>query len=525
MHRRHPLLREALLCAAAAASIAALLAWLGPPGTDLAAHAYQRTLFLEHGFVLWNNFWYAGRYSFVTYSLLYYPLAAILGIRLLAVADDRARRARVLRRRLARMGADDALVEPELRRRLGRHRPLRGVPVRARDRVRAALDLGAAGERALALRCARRADARREPARVPAARRRPRGDRRCPARDDSRELAADRRRRGGRGDGGRALAAVPGGRPLPVLARGGCRRRRLLRARARVHVAPRERARAPLRLRDLPRRRHGCVPRPVGDRREHRAAPVRRDPARGARPLAAALEAARPGARRARARGVVEPDAARGELRQQPVRRDRRRRRLAGRDPVSPSAPRPRLPRRGRRHARPLAGRLSRRRRNPARARLVPAGRLPAEPGPVRQARRRAVPRVAARARRPLRRPLGRAARLQLARGGEARRQRPRRARAGARDAEPDDLPGAERDADPHRAGRSARRVAHGGADDALGDAGRALPGRRPLEPVLAGVVRLPERGEGRDAAARDASARRSCGSSSRSTRSGRWTS
>ena len=86
MHRRHPLLRESLLCAAAAASIAALLAWLGPPGTDLAAHAYQRTLFLEHGFVLWNNFWYAGRYSFVTYSLLYYPLAALLGIRLLAVA-------------------------------------------------------------------------------------------------------------------------------------------------------------------------------------------------------------------------------------------------------------------------------------------------------------------------------------------------------------------------------------------------------------------------------------------------------
>jgi hypothetical protein len=86
MTRTHPLLREALLSAAAAASIAALLAWLGPPGTDLAAHAYQRTLFLEHGFTLWNNFWYAGRYSFVTYSLLYYPLAALLGIKLLAVA-------------------------------------------------------------------------------------------------------------------------------------------------------------------------------------------------------------------------------------------------------------------------------------------------------------------------------------------------------------------------------------------------------------------------------------------------------
>src|SRR2546421_10906825 len=86
MYRRHPLAGEALLSAAAAASIAAMLAWLGPPGSDLAAHAYQRTLFLEHGFTLWNNFWYAGRYSFVTYSLLYYPLAAWLGIKLLAVA-------------------------------------------------------------------------------------------------------------------------------------------------------------------------------------------------------------------------------------------------------------------------------------------------------------------------------------------------------------------------------------------------------------------------------------------------------
>ena len=86
MHRGHPLLREALLSAAAAALVAAALAWLGPPGTDLAAHAYQRTLFLQHGFTLWNNFWYAGRYSFITYSIIYYPLAAFLGIKLLAVA-------------------------------------------------------------------------------------------------------------------------------------------------------------------------------------------------------------------------------------------------------------------------------------------------------------------------------------------------------------------------------------------------------------------------------------------------------
>ena len=74
-----------MLAAGSAASLAALLIWLGPPGNDLAAHVYQRTVFLHHGFQLWNNFWYGGRYSFVTYSVLYYPLAAVFGIRALAV--------------------------------------------------------------------------------------------------------------------------------------------------------------------------------------------------------------------------------------------------------------------------------------------------------------------------------------------------------------------------------------------------------------------------------------------------------
>ncbi|MGB2875514.1 MAG: hypothetical protein WBB76_08585, partial [Gaiellaceae bacterium] len=86
MTKAGPLAREAVFAAAAAGTAAALLVWLGPPGADLAEHAYQRTVFLHHGFTLWNNFWYAGRYSFVTYSVLYYPLAALLGIRLLAVA-------------------------------------------------------------------------------------------------------------------------------------------------------------------------------------------------------------------------------------------------------------------------------------------------------------------------------------------------------------------------------------------------------------------------------------------------------
>jgi hypothetical protein len=80
---RLPVASEASLCTGLAATAAALLVWLAPPGGDLAAHEYQRSLFLVHGFTLWDNFWYAGRYAFVGYSVLYYPLAAVLGIRLL----------------------------------------------------------------------------------------------------------------------------------------------------------------------------------------------------------------------------------------------------------------------------------------------------------------------------------------------------------------------------------------------------------------------------------------------------------
>src|SRR5919198_1007413 len=87
MSERWPgsLWREAMLAGGLAAGVSAMLLWLGPPGNDLAAHLYQRALFVKHGFVLWNNFWYAGRYSFVTYSVLYYPLAAFVGIKLLAL--------------------------------------------------------------------------------------------------------------------------------------------------------------------------------------------------------------------------------------------------------------------------------------------------------------------------------------------------------------------------------------------------------------------------------------------------------
>ncbi len=63
------------------ALVAALCAvcWFvfGPPGGDSAAHLYQTQAWREHGWRFWDNFWYAGRYSQVNYSLLYYPLAAV----------------------------------------------------------------------------------------------------------------------------------------------------------------------------------------------------------------------------------------------------------------------------------------------------------------------------------------------------------------------------------------------------------------------------------------------------------------
>ncbi len=82
-----PAFPRPLLYAALGATLGAALAWYGPPGTDLAAHVYQRALFLRNGFSLWNNYWYAGRYSFVTYSLFYYPLAGVAGIKLLATTS------------------------------------------------------------------------------------------------------------------------------------------------------------------------------------------------------------------------------------------------------------------------------------------------------------------------------------------------------------------------------------------------------------------------------------------------------
>lgn len=73
-----PRLRLPLVCAGIAAVVTLLAGLLGPTG-DAPSHLFQTWLYQHHGFSVWNNDWYAGRYEFVTYSVFYYPLAAHVG--------------------------------------------------------------------------------------------------------------------------------------------------------------------------------------------------------------------------------------------------------------------------------------------------------------------------------------------------------------------------------------------------------------------------------------------------------------
>ncbi|MDX6521119.1 MAG: hypothetical protein QOF08_1724, partial [Gaiellales bacterium] len=72
--------RTALLCAALAAVAAIITHVAGPPAGDAPAHAFQTLSFARHGFTLWDNYWYAGSYQYVLYSIIYYPVAAIGGM-------------------------------------------------------------------------------------------------------------------------------------------------------------------------------------------------------------------------------------------------------------------------------------------------------------------------------------------------------------------------------------------------------------------------------------------------------------
>ncbi|HET8527705.1 MAG TPA: hypothetical protein VFL60_02250 [Gaiellaceae bacterium] len=75
---------ESILCAALAAAASSLAVYGPARGGDLAAHLW-RTSLVQHGFVVWDNLWFAGQYPLASYSLLYYPVAAVTGNRVLGI--------------------------------------------------------------------------------------------------------------------------------------------------------------------------------------------------------------------------------------------------------------------------------------------------------------------------------------------------------------------------------------------------------------------------------------------------------
>ncbi len=67
----------------------AMLIW-SPPVGDLAAQVFRTELFQDAGLAIWNGSWYGGHYT-LTYSVLFPPLAALLGpqvVGLLAVVSS-----------------------------------------------------------------------------------------------------------------------------------------------------------------------------------------------------------------------------------------------------------------------------------------------------------------------------------------------------------------------------------------------------------------------------------------------------
>jgi hypothetical protein len=78
-------LRPEWLPAVALSSLLALLMLIwSPPVGDLAAQVFRTELFQRAGLAIWNGSWYGGHYT-LTYSLLFPPLAALLGPRVVGM--------------------------------------------------------------------------------------------------------------------------------------------------------------------------------------------------------------------------------------------------------------------------------------------------------------------------------------------------------------------------------------------------------------------------------------------------------
>src|SRR5690242_13744110 len=73
-----PSRRELAVGAVVTALVAGALLLLGPAPGDAPAHLY-RTFLVHHGWLVWDNFWYAGDYPLFSYSVLYPPASAVFG--------------------------------------------------------------------------------------------------------------------------------------------------------------------------------------------------------------------------------------------------------------------------------------------------------------------------------------------------------------------------------------------------------------------------------------------------------------
>ncbi len=315
-HPERAIPREALAAAGVAATLAAALAWFGPPGSDFAAHLYQSALFEDQRVRDLEQLLVRRALQLRHLQPALLPARGPARDQAARGGQRRHGRARVRGRRSPRVGPRLTLVEPLLRRRLGRRRALGCLPVRARHRTRAPRALGPAGRAARPIRATHGARARGEPGGVRPARRDPGGNR--PLADAAPGRAGTPPRHADRRDRPRAAVAapLPGRRPLPVLAARVRGRLRVLWPRDPPHLACGDGRSAPLDVRRLPRGLHHRVPRALEPRREHRAAALRGDPDRDPDALPAALAAAAGRRLRALTRGRVEPHATRRQLRQ-----------------------------------------------------------------------------------------------------------------------------------------------------------------------------------------------------------------
>jgi hypothetical protein len=78
MVQSKPLRPEWLPAVALSSALALLMLLWSPPVGDLAAQAFRAELFERAGLAIWNSSWYGGHYT-LTYSVLFPPLAALLG--------------------------------------------------------------------------------------------------------------------------------------------------------------------------------------------------------------------------------------------------------------------------------------------------------------------------------------------------------------------------------------------------------------------------------------------------------------